>query len=576
MKEFIDDDLIMPLRSLRRRAGEEYIYNEIYYCGEKSPLHGPGDSKISYLNDMDDSIRQAMEDGTTGFMIVTGNKNIARKAAVYINDKLTVRENNICDIFGSDVPPEIAGKLSDSLKETNDVFYEMEEITFMVPFFDTNLPVTQRDSSELILLDTPEFMEEKIDAIRSYRGMYRYIWITPELRDDPMICNLKMTDRYCEIVIPDPTDTYYSELFDKLLMITGGRLEEGLPSIDVVSRLRQKCGNSFEEESLDGVMQSAIRRALRRGEKGNTLIFDDLFPNESQKMSAKEELDSLIGLSNVKKIVKEAEAMFREQIRNPKLKETGMYSSMIFCGNPGTCKTTVAGLLAKCLGEAGLTGGAFVSVSRRDLEGKFLGHTAPKVADAFKRARGGVLFVDEAGFMTQKGSGNVKSYTDEIIKEFVRYMELMPDVTVIFAMYEKEAEDFLALDSGLRSRISRIVRFADYTDEECEQIAGYMYGKRGYKMQKGCMKLITEYLNKIRSNEDFGNARDVRKIVEHSIRAHSMNKQDDPDMITLKDVKDAIMTLMSDAKENAKKARRIGFDPGRSDMGQNDQMSMAY
>ena len=574
MKKFINDDLIMPLRATRRRVGEEYLYNEIHFCGEKNLLHGPADSEISYLNKLDDTVLQALEDGTTGFMIITGNKSIARKAAVYINDRLIGRANSYKDIFGSDIPPQIADELTGTLKESEDLYYEMEEITFKVPFLDTNLPVTKVDSSELILLDTPELMEDKIDAIRSYRGRYRYVWITPELRDDPMICNLMMMDRYCEIIIPEPADSYYSDLFDKLLMITGSRLKEGLSSMDIVSRIRQKCGVSFAEESLDGVLQSAIRRAIRRGEKEKTLIFDDLFPNESNRLNAKEELNGLIGLGNVKRIVDEAEAMFKEQIRNPKLKETGMYSSMIFCGNPGTCKTTVAGLLAKCLGEAGLTSGSFISVSRRDLEGKYLGHTAPKVADAFKRARGGVLFVDEAGFMTQKGSGNVKSYTDEIIKEFVRYMELMPDVTVIFAMYEKETEDFLALDSGLRSRISRIVRFADYTDEECEQIAGYMYSRRGYKTQNGCMRLIMEYLNKLRSNEDF--ARDVRKIIEHSIRAHSMNEHDDPDMISLEDVKDAILTLMTDPAENTKKMRRIGFDPGKPDIGHCNQMSVSY
>ncbi|MCR5094865.1 MAG: AAA family ATPase [Lachnospiraceae bacterium] len=567
MRQYIDEERIFPIQIIRCSQGSD-DFIRLAYSGRINSFYGPGGSGVSYLNALNEEIDQAIQDGNTGFLIVTEHKDVARKAAMYINNRLRcAKEPDVStDIFGEELPEEMTGEITRMIRENcNTAVDGMDEVTLRQPVVDTspmdaNLLCTTEDSSELILgLESGDCLEDKLEAIRSYRGKYRFVWITPEQENDPQICALEMACDYRRMTIPELRDSDYAELLEALVKKTGGRLKKGHSYGDIVTRLRQKCGEDFSEECVDGAVQQAIRRAMRRGEKKRTLQMEDFFPESRDEISAHQKLERLIGLDKVKRIVAEAEALCKELQRNPKLKETGMHSDMIFCGNPGTGKTTVAELLAKCLGEAGVSNGVFISVGRRDLEGKYVGHTAPKVADAFKRARGGVLFVDEAGFMTQTINGSGRGYTAEIVKEFVRYMELMPDVTVIFGMYDREAEDFLQLDNGLRSRISRVVRFEDFGDDELARIASLMFTERGYRMEKGGMSLIMEYLLGIRGREDYGNAREVRRIVENAIRAHCLEKHEDPNVISVSEIRTGIRETLTAPRESTPKKRRIGF-----------------
>ena len=147
--------------------------------------------------------------------------------------------------------------------------------------------------------------------------------------------------------------------------------------------------------------------------------------------------------------------------------------------------------------------------------GKYVGHTAPRVAKKFEEARGGVLFVDEAGFFLNRESGG---FIDEAVKEFVRFMEIFPDVTVVFAMYEDEVAEFLGLDEGLSSRISQVVHFADYTTDELWKIAQQMLVAQGYQMAKTCQKYFRDYIEERKKSTYFGNAREVRKLMEACVR----------------------------------------------------------
>ena len=184
------------------------------------------------------------------------------------------------------------------------------------------------------------------------------------------------------------------------------------------------------------------------------------------------------------------------------------------------------------------------------------------------KARGGVLFVDEAGFFLNTDSGG---YVAEAMKEFVRFMELYPDVTVIFAMYEREADGFLKLDEGLSSRISRMIAFEDYSDEELGNIFVSMLKKRGYAISRKSCDRALDYLVKLRGRKNFGNAREVRKIVEsiivmHSVRLNSDNtKRTDgktaENVISMEDVTEGIRRL----EKHPVRKNSFGFQsyPGR-------------
>ena len=273
---------------------------------------------------------------------------------------------------------------------------------------------------------------------------------------------------------------------------------------------------------------------------------DPIFQFKDQK-PAFEELNSMIGLEDPKNAALELAAMLYEMDLNPELGV--IRKSMIFEGNPGSGKTTVAELITRVLAETGNARNAFVTVSRSDLIGKYVGHTAPKVEKKFDEARGGVLFVDEAGFFL--GGDHTDQFASEAIKEFVRYMELYADVTVIFAMYKNEVEDFLNLDEGLSSRICRRVVFEDYTNEELVKIAHYMAEKQGYKLSPKSNSSITAYIDRLRKRlkNNYGNAREIRKLIETAIKKHAVKdyltkaaKKANPTLST-NDVNEAIASL---------------------------------
>ena len=198
--------------------------------------------------------------------------------------------------------------------------------------------------------------------------------------------------------------------------------------------------------------------------------------------------------------------------------------------------------------------------SRKDVIGEYVGQTAPKVAKLFQKARHGVLFIDEAGFLLQESRS---SFNSEAIKEFVRYMGLYQDVTVVFALYPNEVDDWMQLDAGLSSRIGRIVKFNNYSVEELLSIGRSMCRDRGYELSEEAVPEITAYLEKrIQAlKERFGNAREIRKLAEAAIVAKSVRCFDRPStekdaLLLPEDFRFAIERLSS---EKAEKRRPVGF-----------------
>jgi len=177
-----------------------------------------------------------------------------------------------------------------------------------------------------------------------------------------------------------------------------------------------------------------------------------------------------------------------------------------------------------------------------------------------------VLFVDEAGFFLQDTERN---FTAEAIKEFVRHMEVYRDVTVIFALYPGEVEAWLSLDAGLSSRIGRVVNFENYTEEELLAIGAGMCTDRGYVMEKEAEDEIGNYLEKRREvlGEKFGNAREMRKLVEAAVMEKSvrcfLQRREECDMVlTKEDFQHAMERLQEETKKEEKKRRVIGFTGG--------------
>lgn len=194
---------------------------------------------------------------------------------------------------------------------------------------------------------------------------------------------------------------------------------------------------------------------------------------------------------------------------------------MCFTGNPGTGKTTVAMRMAELLHRLGyLRRGHLVSVTRDDLVGEYVGHTAPKTKDVVKRAMGGVLFIDEAYYLYKVE--NERDYGGEAIEILLQVMENnRDDLVVILAGYADKMDQFFSANPGMQSRIAHHITFPDYSVGELEDIAVLMLDGLGYRFSDGARAALHRYLQLRRDQPWFANARSVRNALERARLRHA-------------------------------------------------------
>ena len=291
-------------------------------------------------------------------------------------------------------------------------------------------------------------------------------------------------------------------------------------------------------------------------------VAEDASEEITAKVSHMEELDSLIGLENVKEQVRKIAAYARMKKAmgaqgNGKL---SMALNTEFSGNPGTAKTTVARILAGIFHEIGLLeSDDIVEVGRSDLIAGYVGQTAPKVRDVFKKADGKLLFIDEAYSLVDFSKND---FGDEAIDTIVQEMENRRDRTiVIFAGYPDRMAEFFERNPGLRSRVPFSVKFSDYPVETLVKIAESEALKRGFAITADAVSKVNSICAEATSQPQFGNGRFCRNLVENAILNFASRNFGSESATAMPEAMDLIPDdfAMPTLPEKAKPAKKFGF-----------------
>lgn len=522
---------------------------------------------ISYVKEVQDFLNERKGFLSNRLLLVTENENVAIKAALllreYAQDFMEVEsdEDLMYAVFGD-------------WDEEEDDYEEGESGRDLLQIISLKNPISQERggangytpyltelSEKLTVLFTgmsgSTDIEEKLEVIGACPAGTQFIHVTKEQLKLPWVQELCVNYQCDQLEISELETGYYEGVLQNLLTSENYKLAKDLSAKTLLHKMQKKRGRNFREEDIAWYLDEAAAHARKNHPKKKLLEESDfpiLFTKEENPM---EQLEKLTGMQAVKEMAKEFAAIVQEEIHNESLGV--LHKNMIFLGNPGTGKTTCARLMADIMAEEGNSNANFVVATRKDLIGEYVGQTAPKVAARFEEARGGILFVDEAGFFNNTDSGG---FVQEAIKEFVRYMEVYPDVAVVFAMYGNEARAFMELDAGLSSRISRFVNFEDYTEDELCEILRGMLDKKGYTLDEKAEASVKAYMQQLRKEKkkQFGNAREARKLAESAIVASCVAKyqgKKTDNRITVEDIRNGCKRLQYEA---VKKQEVFGFN----------------
>lgn len=344
---------------------------------------------------------------------------------------------------------------------------------------------------------------------------------TPEIIEQAMQSD--MLEKYFEFKIESTNidvQDVYQEVLSKLKESSKITDEASIKLLDYIAATYPKTNLSFPE-----YRDKLCNKILFS--KDQEITENDL-PKYEQEKSMDEifaDLNNLVGLENIKQVLKDLVDLIELKNKTKddlKIKDINLH--MVFLGNPGTGKTTVARIIAEMLYNLKyIKQNKLIEVSSKDLVAEYVGQTAPKTMAVIERALGGVLFVDEAySLASEEGSGN--SFNKEAIATLIQAMENYRDnLVVIFAGYTKEMQAFLNANSGIVSRIGYTLDFKDYTSEELLKIFEGMVKKAGFSITKEACDEVVKVIDKYRNTKNFGNARFARNLYEKTIIKHASN-----------------------------------------------------
>ena len=321
----------------------------------------------------------------------------------------------------------------------------------------------------------------------------------------------------------------------------------------VITHTRRLRGDRFCELDLERLISWAVQRRARLPLQTRDL----LFPAFKSQGNAWEELERMTGLGEVKGKLRRLLARAAWEERRSQDGKPAVCRNLAFAGPPGTGKSVTARLAARILREKGCGSGRFVEAGREQLIGTYLGETSPRIAELFERARGGVLFIDEAGALL---GGEHDIYAAEAVNALVRHMELQPETMVIFATYPGEMERLLASNPGLKSRVAQVLSFPAYDDGQLWEIFQGFAKKDGCALPEGAEAVCRGFFSALRRRdpEGFGNGREARRLFQGAAEELALRALDTgEEELSLEDLNAAAERLLAGAGGTEK--RPIGF-----------------
>ena len=362
-------------------------------------------------------------------------------------------------------------------------------------------------------IEFPDYTADELTEIFKYMARERGFTVTDDAVKEVTYIfeKVRNTDNF-------GNGRYVRNLIDRAAQNQAVRL---FPNSDKIgskdtARENNKKKNKTKKSAADEV--SDIRnKELFLIKKEDITSLDEGTKDERPIGTAAKELDEMVGLTTVKDVIHKAIARYNLNRlcidRGIPREKASLH--MVFTGNPGTAKTTVARLFAEMLkDEKVLPTGNFVEVGRADLVGDHVGSTALLVQQKFKEAQGGVLFIDEAYSLVD---GYKSGYGDEAINTLVQEMENhRDDVIVVFAGYPEPMKEFLDRNPGMKSRIAFLINFEDYSTDELCEITQLMLSKKQMTATDAAMDKLRVIYDSARTSDDYGNGRFVRKVLEEA------------------------------------------------------------
>ncbi|MDP4144976.1 MAG: AAA family ATPase [Bacillota bacterium] len=454
----------------------------------------------------------------------TGKTTIARLVAKYLKALGVLSEGQLKEVTRADLVGQYVGQTANLTKDI------IKSALGGVLFIDEAYALC-RDKNDAFGLEAIDTLVKGIEDNRE--DLVVILAGYKEEMEDFLKTNSGLKSRFPNII--DFEDYTPEEMF-KISLITANSKGYKISSDcnEALIRLFEKKQIKGRNDSGNGrlvrnIIEGAIINQSKRLAASNLmtldlLIYEDFKFEDFHKFNLDASLAKIIGLENVKEFVRTQYRMLIAEEKRRKAGftiDTSQALNMIFSGNPGTGKTTIARLVAEMFKEMGLLkSGHLVETDRGGLVGEYVGQTAKKTEEVFKSALGGVLFIDEAYALASDGSSFGKEAIDTLVKLIEDYRG---EIIVILAGYKKEMEEFLKTNSGLQSRFPLNIDFQDYSAEDLFKISLKIIQDKGFILGDGAeiaLKEQIEILHK-QSNEHSGNGRMVRNYIEEIMRKQS-------------------------------------------------------